>query len=252
MPLLAQWGNAVTLDVSLDWRVLTFAAAMGRWRLPPAASRRLSPHFRRRLGPSLADGGRSASSGRRRALMRRGLVTAQFALSLALLVVATLLVRTLHNLRTLPTGFDIDHLAVLEVDPSAAQYSAARTPSRISTRGGALAAVPGVRAVGFARVLPLDFGGSRTSIAIPGYQAAAGRRHGDQLQSRVAGLFRRDGHARRRWPGVRRHATSAGRPGRDRQRDDGAPVLENRSRRRPAARGLGRTRRSPSLASSRM
>ena len=145
VPLLAQWGNAVTLDVSLDWRVLTFAAAMGALATAACGLAPIVATLRRRLGLSLADGGRSASGGRRRALMRRGLVTTQFALSLALLVVATLLVRTLHNLRTLPTGFDLDHLAVLEVDASAAQYNPSQAHPRISTRAAArLAAMPGV------------------------------------------------------------------------------------------------------------
>ena len=140
VPLLAQWGNAVTLDVSLDWRVLTFAAAMGALATAACGLAPIVVTLRRRLGLSLADGGRSASSGRRRALMRRGLVTTQFALSLALLVVAMLLVRTLHNLRTLPTGFDVDHLAVLEVDPRVAQYSPSRTSAYLDRAAARLAA----------------------------------------------------------------------------------------------------------------
>lgn len=173
VPLMAQWGNPVTLDVSPDWRVVTFAAALGLGATALFGLVPVAAALRRQLTPALADAGRGASGGRGRALVRRGLVVSQFAMSLALVVVATLLVRTLYNLRTLPTGFDIDHLAVLEVDPAAAQYDPARTDRYLDAATARLASVPGVHAVGYARVLPLDFGGSRTSIVIPGYQAAA-------------------------------------------------------------------------------
>jgi putative ABC transport system permease protein len=172
VPLMASFGETVTLDVSPDWRVFAFVAALG---LAATAIFGLVPivaALRQSLTPALADANRSASPGRRRALIRHGLVVAQFALSLSLVVVATLLGRTLYNLRTLPTGFDLEHLAVLEVAPQAAQYDRARMAAYLDAAGTRLSAVPGVRAVGFARVVPLDFGGSRTTIAISGYQAA--------------------------------------------------------------------------------
>jgi len=36
-----------------------------------------------------------------------------------------------------------------------------------------LSALPGVRAAGYGRVVPLGFGGSRTTIVVPGYQPGA-------------------------------------------------------------------------------
>jgi predicted permease len=174
VPLMSQWGSAVTLDVSPDWRVLAFAAALGAIATAFFGLVPIATTLRRRLTPALADANRSGSAGGGRAFLRRGLVAGQFALSLALVVVAALLVRTLYNLRTLPTGFDIDHLAVLEVDPNAAQYQPDRIAAYVDSAQARLAAVPGVRAVGFARVLPLDFGGSRTSVYIDGYRPAAG------------------------------------------------------------------------------
>jgi predicted permease len=123
---------------------------------------------RRALAPALADSSRG-SAGRGRARLRRGLVATQFALSLALVFVALLLVRTLYNLRTLPTGFATDSVAVLAVTPEAAQFSLDRTTQYLADAEAALRAYPGVRAAGIAQVEPLDFGGSRMTVTIPGY-----------------------------------------------------------------------------------
>jgi predicted permease len=98
----------------------------------------------------------------------------QFALSLALVVSAALLVRTLMNLRAIPTGFDRHHVALLSVDPEAAQYDVPRLRQYYTDAEARLSAVPGVKAAGYGRVIPVGFGGSRTSITVPGYQPAAG------------------------------------------------------------------------------
>jgi predicted permease len=172
VPLLARYGAPVTLDVGLDWRVIVFASAIGLGATTGFGLVPVAAALRRSLAPALTDGGRAASTGRRRALARRGLVVVQFALSLALVVVATLLARTLYNLRTAPVGFDLEHLAILQVDPAGAGYKGARMAQYLDEATARLAAVPGVRAVGYASVVPLDFGGWRSTIAIPGYQPA--------------------------------------------------------------------------------
>jgi predicted permease len=174
LPLMTAFGSPVTLDVSPDWRVVLFAAALGVGATAVFGLVPVAGTLRNKLTPAFAETSRGASAGRRRGWLRRGLVVLQFALSLALVVVATLLVRTLHNLRTMPTGFDVEHIALLEVDPAAAQYKDARMAAYLETAAAQLAVVPGVRAVGYARVLPLDFGGSRTSATIDGYQPATG------------------------------------------------------------------------------
>ena len=178
VPLLDLDGSAIALDVSPDWRVWGFVASLGVvatmffGAVPMATASR-----RRSLAVSLADGFRIASPGGRRALLRRGLVVTQFAVALGLAACSILFLRTMHHLRALPTGFDLDHIAVLEVDPAAATGGTpapARMAKYIEDAAAALAAVPGVRAVGFARVRPLDFGGMRSSIEVPGYTPAPG------------------------------------------------------------------------------
>jgi predicted lysophospholipase L1 biosynthesis ABC-type transport system permease subunit len=59
------------------------------------------------------------------------------------------------------------------VQPDAAQFDRARTTSYVARALARLAAAPGVREAGFARVPPLGFGGSRMTVIVPGYTASA-------------------------------------------------------------------------------
>lgn len=172
VPLMARFGEPVTLDVSLDWRVLAFAVTAGlaatilTGLAPVLGILRVSP------AKALADGSRSASAGPAGARTRRGLIVVQFALSLALVMAAALLARTVYNLRSIPTGFDIDHGALATIDPAAAQMDPARAGAYISAAIESVSRLPGVTAAGFGRVIPLGFGGSRAGVSIPGYEPA--------------------------------------------------------------------------------
>jgi predicted permease len=167
--LFAQFGEPVTLDVVLNGPVLAFAAAAG---LLSALSAGMVPVLRGWRSPvlaGLADGGRSATSSAGARRSRRLLVTAQFALTLGVVAAAVLLVRSLANVRAVPTGLDVEHVALVSVNIGAAGFDAARTRDYIGRVNGRLAALPGVRAAGFGRVPPLGFGGSRMTVMVPGY-----------------------------------------------------------------------------------
>jgi putative ABC transport system permease protein len=118
---------------------------------------------------TLADATRGASATQATSRLRQGLVVLQFSVSLALIVVAVLLTRTVHNLQTQPTGLDIERVALLFAEPEAAQYDAAQSMTYVARGIERLTAVSGVRAAAFARVPPLGFGGSRMSVVVPGY-----------------------------------------------------------------------------------
>jgi predicted permease len=82
-------------------------------------------------------------------------------------------VRTLENLKAIPTGFDRDHIALLSADPEAVQYEPARILQYVRAAEARLAAVPGVRGAAYGRVIPIGFGGSRETIFVPAYQPHA-------------------------------------------------------------------------------
>jgi predicted permease len=171
LPLIRSFGEPVWLDLSLDARTLGFAAAAGCGAallggiLPMLQVWRASTR-----GRSLADGGRGASAGPAGGRFRAGLLVTQFTLSLALVAVSGLCVRTVVNLLGTPTGYDIDRVALLSVDPTTVNPEPDAIRQYLDAAVARLAAVPGVRAVAFARVTPVGFGGSRMSIEVAGYE----------------------------------------------------------------------------------
>ncbi|MEZ5318238.1 MAG: ADOP family duplicated permease [Vicinamibacterales bacterium] len=171
--LFAEFGQAVTLDVRLDWRVVGFAALAG---LLASTLAGLAPAVRLWRQAATAgrvdDAGRTATAGATALRWRRALVTAQFSLTVALVATSGLFVRTLLNLRAIPTGLDVAHVALISADPVAAQYDADGVRRYFDRATEALARVPGVRAAAYGRVIPLGFGGSRMTIGIPGYTPA--------------------------------------------------------------------------------
>jgi predicted permease len=167
--LLTRFGEPVTLDVGLNVRVLTMAAATG---LVTALLAGLAPVLRgwrnARLA-SLAEGGRAATHGRGARQWRRGLVVAQFAMTLALVATAGLLVRTLLNLKAIPTGLDTAHVLLVDVNVDAAKFDSVRMNDYIARVVERTRGVPGVRAAAYGHIIPLGFGGSRMTIGAPGY-----------------------------------------------------------------------------------
>ena len=83
--------------------------------------------------------------------LRKGLVTAQVALSFLLLFGAGLFVRSLQNLKTADTGFrDIDNLITFQVNPSLSGYDTPRAMHFYNELLQNLRAIPGVRSAAVA------------------------------------------------------------------------------------------------------
>jgi putative ABC transport system permease protein len=107
--------NRVYLDLTVDWRLLAFTAAIAVatallfGTVPALRSTRIAPM------EALKEQGRG-SSGDGRASLSSGLVVAQVALSLVIVVAAGLFVRTFENLATLPLGFDSDRVLLVNVN----------------------------------------------------------------------------------------------------------------------------------------
>ncbi len=110
----------------------------------------------------------------RRRPAQRALVVAQVALSMALLTGASLLVRTLDRLRHADLGFDPRGVAVLQVSPEMGRLSRDAAGAYFEQAIRAVSALPGVESAAVAHVMPLDFGGSRTTIAVAGYTPTQG------------------------------------------------------------------------------
>ena len=115
--------------------------------------------------------GRSGSS---RVTLRRLLVITQVALSLLLLIGASLFVRSLANLRQLDTGFRREHTLVAFVEPGRTGYKGQREREFYEQLRSRVEALPGVRSVSLAAISPL--GGMRWNgdFSVEGYKFKPG------------------------------------------------------------------------------
>ena len=113
--LLSTEGNALQLDLSMDWRVLAFTAGIA---ISTCVIFSLAPAFQSsRAEPidALKSGSRGITAGRGRYSFQRTLVVSQLAVSLVLLVSALLFVRSFHNLMTVYPGFDQKDIVIANV-----------------------------------------------------------------------------------------------------------------------------------------
>jgi predicted permease len=137
----------------IDGRVLAFTFAAS---LLTGIIFGLAPAFRGTrvdLTPALKEGTRgSADEGRaggRWFTLGNGLVTAQVALAVVVLVGAGLLVRTLRNLRNVDPGFDTRNLLTFELDPTLIGYKTPQTVAFYRELQERIAAMPGVESVSY-------------------------------------------------------------------------------------------------------
>ena len=116
---------------------------------------------------TLREGGRGAGAGRNTNRVRSGLVVAEMALAVMLLMGAGLLIRSFIEMTRVNPGFQPERAMSLRVVLQGERYAAA-TPRRmaldqLTTR---LRALPGVTAVGAASTLPLNGRGSLVDFAL--------------------------------------------------------------------------------------
>jgi putative ABC transport system permease protein len=159
-------------SASLDWRVLIFTigaalAASLLFSLAPALQV-WNPH----LVESLKQQAGTGSGGSLQ--FRRTCVVLQIGFSLLLIVGAGVFVQTITNLRNVDPGFATDHLLTFGLTPELAGYQPSDIAPVEQRALEALAALPGVRAVGATNDRDLagdDIGGD---VDVSGYTAKPG------------------------------------------------------------------------------
>jgi predicted permease len=107
------------------------------------------------VAPILKDQAGSVSGGASVGL-RKSLVVAQVALSLLLLIAASLFIRSLQNLKDLDPGFHTSNLIAFKVDPTLNSYKPDRTRSFYRRLQERLAGLPGTQSASLAVVPVLD------------------------------------------------------------------------------------------------
>lgn len=187
--LLAWWGLRIIValspgnlprieTVAIDGRALVFAAtiavgtALAFGMAPALRAARTDP------GSALKDRG-SVSGGVRRNKLRTGLVIAEIALSMALLIGAGLMLRSFAQLQRVEPGFDSTNVVTFTAPLQFIKYATAESRSNFMNQlGDRLEEIGGVQSVGGVTPLPLAGGeqyavGSygRVGVADDVYQA---------------------------------------------------------------------------------
>jgi macrolide transport system ATP-binding/permease protein len=147
------------IDLKPDWRVMAFTLTVS---LITGALFGLAPALQASkvdLIPALKD--ESGLGGYRRSRFRNGLVVAQVALSLLLLIAAGLIVRSLRQTQAVGPGFEIENRVTMSVDLGLQGYDEARGREFYKQLITSVESAPGVRAASYVGALPLnlDFSG---------------------------------------------------------------------------------------------
>ncbi len=101
--------------------------------------------------------------------LRQGLVISQVALSLLLLVVAGLFLRSLQNLRDQELGFRSEGVLLVDIDPQGGGYSPEQLPGLYRDLVQRLEALPGVDSASLSLFSPLNRSRWRTEASVAGY-----------------------------------------------------------------------------------
>jgi predicted permease len=161
----------LALSANLDLRVFAFTFALALvtglvFGLAPAWQT-TSPT----LAHTLKDQGGSVSASAGHVRLRKALVISQVALSLLMLIAATLFARSLHNLKNVDLGFRRDGLLRLAIDPSLNGYPPQRIRTYAVSLQQRLMAVPGIRSAAIGSNPVIAGNVSMATIKVEGYQA---------------------------------------------------------------------------------
>src|SRR3989475_7615145 len=171
---LATGQRSLFLDLSVDWRVLSFTAlAAGStcilFGLAPALHAvRIAP------GTAVKAAGRGLTASRERFGFRRALVVSQVALSVVLLAGALLFVRSLRNLLAVDAGFRADGLVVASLTLPQADYPVERRHAVRRDLLERLRAAPGLDSAAEASIVPVSGSGWNNTIHIEGEAGKSG------------------------------------------------------------------------------
>ena len=137
----------------------------------------------------LKDGGRSGTAGRQ--VARRGLVVLQMASSVVLALAAGLLIRSLIELNQIDLGFNPDHVLTAPLQVPSTDYplqaDVVRFYRQVEER---VSQLPGVRAAGAVRVLPLARSIGDWSIKIEGRPYVPEENPNGDFQAVTPGYFK--------------------------------------------------------------
>ena len=200
--LLAGWGLDVVvamlpsslpswMQFTIDGRVLGFTLAMAVatglvFGLAPALQA-----SRPDLTDALQDGSRGAGTSRSGKRLRNALVVAEVALSLVLLIGASLMMKSFLRLQSVDPGFDYRRSLAMQISFVGSAYDATEARwsalDRVVTE---VSALPGVTGAGAVSLTPLTSPNATTGFFLDGEPLTAGRAHDAEVRAITADYFR--------------------------------------------------------------
>jgi predicted permease len=160
-------GAPVHIDIGLNLRVLAFTVSIA-----------VLSALGFGLAPALRASASSGSSSRLVSGSRLGavLVAGQVALSLVLLIGASLFLKSLRAAQDVDPGFDADSVLLASVDPNLQGYDETRARGFYQRLATAASSLPGVVSVGLADAAPIQLGTQQWGVEIEGYVPAPNER----------------------------------------------------------------------------
>jgi predicted permease len=155
--LRSQLDLPINMDLTIDWRVLIYCFTLSLLTGILVGITSASSGSKTNIATGLHEGGRGTSAGGWVRALRNGLVVSQVAISLVLLIVAGLFVRSLGRVRQMKLGFDSDHLLNLTMDPREIGYDEARAKSFYRDLGSRIRALPGVPSASLCTSVPFGY-----------------------------------------------------------------------------------------------
>jgi predicted permease len=163
----------VHLDFGFDWRIFAYASAAA---LVTGIIVGLVPAIRAsrgNLAAILHEGGRGVVGGKNR--LRTGLVVAQVAGSLVLLIIAGLFARSMGKAQNTRLGFDPDHVVNFTMDPVEIGFNQQQTRDFYKNLLARVGSLPGVVSASTATATPMGYYNNFDSLTIEGYQPSPGQ-----------------------------------------------------------------------------
>jgi len=178
-----------TLSAAPDWRIGLFTLGLAvltgvGFGLVPAVRASQTD-----LAPALKSEAASVVGGTGHFRLRKGLVVAQVALSLLLLIGAGLFTRSLMNLRGLDPGFKADRLFAFSVDPSLSGQDFKQRVATLRRINDELSGEPGVSSAAGAEVALLTDSNSSSTVRVDGYESKEGESMNPNFNSVTPGFF---------------------------------------------------------------
>jgi putative ABC transport system permease protein len=170
LALVPSQGQPVLISASPDPRILTFTLSLTVLTgivfglLPALRASRTDPWT------TMKDTMGSITGTRGSLFLRKGLVTAQVALSFLLLFGAGLFVRSLQNLKTTDTGVRLENLLTFQLSPALSGYDDNRGQLFYQQLLDRLRSAPGVKSAALASVAILAGDEWDSSMSVEGYR----------------------------------------------------------------------------------